>query len=164
MFDDPYTPIWKPFYIQVVRLRWMGRTLQEIATETGLSPATVHRVVHSDKGRQILASLEASTFDSLLETQAMFQAAAPQAARMLIDTALNSPNESARNRAAERILGLAGHTPLQRVSFERPDPLLDKYKGKTEIDIMKELRALVGESTPPTPDGETNGPDGKPLN
>ena len=156
LFDSPGDIRWKPFYIQVVRLYWMGQTKTDIAAQLGLSEGTVKKVIESDRGREIFNQLESATFDSMLETTVMAQAVAPEMLREKIKLALYSGDEKIRTKNASDVLGIAGHVPIQKVIHDRPDPLLDKYKDKSELDLRKELREIVGDTG--------RGPDGNLVN
>src|SRR5712671_4750557 len=168
MFDSPTLPTWKPFYVQIIRLRWMGHTYDEIALALQISAGLASKVCGSDKGQQILAQLDANTFDSLRDVQTMIQAALPGVTQKLIETALNSGNEALRTKAAGQLLAIGGHTPVHRVSFETSDPIIDQYKDMTMTDLRQSFRKLIAakpaviETTAqPTEDSgdESKGPD-----
>src|SRR5208337_4886965 len=110
MFTDD--PKWRPHYIQVVRLYWMGGSATEIASELGMSPGTVSRIIKSEAGQAIFDQLQTNTFESMVEVQTLAQAAATDLIREKIKLALYSGNESVRSKNASDVLAIAGHLPI----------------------------------------------------
>lgn len=149
---------WKPYYTQIMRLYWLGTKPIEIAKELGCSAATVGTVIHSDQGIALLAELEAKTYDSSLEVITLAQALAVEMLNKKAKLALYSTDERVANRAASDVLGIAGHTPVHRVSIERPDALLEQYKDQTPAQLREALIKLK-EHKP-----SEIGPDGKLVN
>lgn len=152
-------PRWKPYYTQIVRLYWQGEKPVEIAQQLGCSTATVGTVIHSDQGKAILAELEARTYDSSLEVITLAQALAVQMLHGKAAIALDKNHDARlRNRAMSDILGIAGHTPVHRISVERPDAILEQYKDQTPAQLREALVKLK--------DHKPNevGPDGKLVN
>ncbi len=162
LFGDPkiWNPArWKPLYTQIIRLYWQGLEQVEVAKQLSCSEQLVGNVVRSDHGREILKSLEDKTFDSMLQVITMAQAVAPEMFNEKVKLALHSADEKIRTRNTAELLAIAGHTPVHRVSIERPDPILETYKNRTPEQLRAALIALKDGS--PAPE---NGPDGKPLN
>jgi predicted transcriptional regulator len=162
IFDDTHNKIWKPIYIQIIRLWWAGNTRRKIADDLGISIPTVSKIIDSDTGKHILSQLESNTFDSIVEAQTMIQAAIPDIVREKINLALHSANESVRSKNGSDLLAIAGHVPTHHVVVERSDPLVDQYKSMNELDIRKQLLEIK-QKLNAGPDSET-GPDGKLVN
>lgn len=175
LFDDPDNKLhWKPFYIQVIRQWWMGNTMSEIANLVGASPSLVKKIIESERGQQILAQLEDNTFQSMLEVQAIAQGSAIEMIQEKIRLALYSGDEKIRTKNSSDVLAIAGHS-VNKITIDRPEPLADKYRDKTELDIRKELLAIKQVAGPvsnaqETTEAETveikseSGPDGKLIN
>lgn len=162
LFGDPKTwnpARWKPFYTQIIRLYWSGLPQNEIAKQLSCDVQTVGKVLNSDHGKEILQQLDAKTFDSMLEVITMAQAVAPEMFNEKVKLALHSNDERVRTRNTAELLAIAGHTPVHRVSIERPDPILDQYKGKTPEELRTALLKLKDSSVDPG-----LGPDGKLVN
>jgi hypothetical protein len=162
LFGDPATwnpTRWKPFYTQIIRLYWQGLEQVEVAKQLSCSADLVGKVVRSDHGREILKQLDDKTFDSMLDVITMAQAVSVEMFNEKVKLALYSNDEKIRTRNTTDLLAIAGHTPVHRVSIERPDPILEAYKNKTPEQLREALLKLKDAS--PTLE---NGPDGKPLN
>ena len=162
IFDSPSDVKWKPFYIQIIRMKWMGNTNTEIASLLSISDALVGKVVNSDKGREIFEQLQSSVFDSMVEVVTLAQAVAPEMLREKVKLALYSSDERIRSKNASDVLGIAGHVSIQKIVVDRPDPLLDKYKDKSELDLRRELLTIKG-TVSPSDNGDV-GPDGNLVN
>lgn len=162
-----YDPkVWKPVYLRMVRLYWMGETLVDIATMTGYAPSTVGKVINSEQGQEILTQLQGKCFDSMLEVMNEAQAVAPELIREKIHLALHSSNESVRTKNCTDLLQIAGHVPIQRVVHEA-DTTDAQFKGKTPDQLRKELLDLITPSGPVThaqTKKEDRGPDGNLVN
>jgi len=150
--------VWKPIYLRILRLYWMGETQVDIAARVGCSAGLVSNVINSDRGKEILSQLESKTFDSMLEVMNEAQAVAPEVIREKIQLALHSNDERIRTKNCTDLLNIAGHVPIHRVSIERPDPLEEKYKDKTADQLRQELLKLKDQAVP------EKGPDGSLLN
>lgn len=163
LFGDPKTwnPVrWKPLYTQIIRLYWSGLDNQaEIAKQLQCSENLVGNVLRSDHAKEILKQLDDHTFDNMLEIITAAQAVSREMFDEKVRLALHSNDEKIRTRNTAELLAIAGHTPVHRVSIERPDPILETYKNRTPEQLRAALLALKDGS--PAPE---NGPDGKPLN
>ena len=150
---------WIPLYTQIIRLHWSGLNNIEVAAELGIAEATVSKVINCDHGQVILKQLDDKTFDSMLEIITAAQAVSREMFDEKVRLALHSSDEKIRTRNTAELLAIAGHTPVHRVSIERPDPILESYKGKTPEQLREALLKLK-DLTP----NSGVGPDGKPLN
>lgn len=158
--------LWKPVYLRMVRLYWMGETLMDIAATTGYSPSTVSKVINSENGQEILTQLQTKCFDSMLEVMNEAQAVAPELIREKIQLALHSSDERVRTKNCTDLLQIAGHVPVQRVVHET-DTIDAQFKGKSPDQLRKELLDLIS-----TPGADSNasttkkdrGPDGSLIN
>ena len=162
LFGDPkvWNPVrWKPLYTQIIRLYWQGLEQKEVATQLSCSDELVGKVCRSDHGQEILKQFEDKTFDSMLQVITMAQAVAPEMFNEKVKLALHSADEKIRTRNTAELLAIAGHTPVHRVSIERPDPILETYKNRTPEQLRAALLALKDGSPDPSV-----GPDGKALN
>jgi len=162
LFGDPkvWNPKrWKPFYTQIVRLYWEGLEQAEIAKQLACGADVVAKVIHSDHGQEILKQLEDHTFDSMLEVITLAQAVSVEMFNEKVKLALYSNDEKIRTRNTTELLAIAGHTPVHRVSIERPDPILETYKNQTP----EQLRAALLKLKDATP-SQGVGPDGKLVN
>ena len=153
------TPRWKPLHCHIIRLYWLGFEPDDIAGRFGIPLSTVQSVIRSDQAKVILRELESKAYDSALDVITAAQAAAPEMLQEKITLALSSPDERVRSRNATDVLAIAGHTPVHRVSIERPDPISEAYKDKTPDQLRKELMDLKLLS--PT---DRRGPDGNLVN
>lgn len=153
--------VWKPIYLRILRLYWMGEQQVEIARRLGVSTATVGSVINSDRGKEILTQLQNETFDSMLAVMNEAQAVAPELLQEKIKLALYSPDERIRTRNTSDLLAIAGHVPLHRVSIERPDPLDKKYENITPEQLKVELLKIKDSTSQAPPD---RGPDGNLVN
>jgi len=162
IFGDPkvWNPTrWKPFYTQVIRLYWQGLEQREVAAQLGCSEALVGNVLRSDHGREILKQLDDKTFDSMLEVITAAQAVSMEMFNEKVKLALHSADEKIRTRNTAELLAIAGHTPVHRVSIERPDAILKEYENQTPAQLKAALLKLKDSN----PDQQI-GPDGKALN
>lgn len=165
--SDSFNPkLWKPVYLRMIRLYWMGETLIDIGTITGYSPTTVSKVVNSDQGQEILTQLQSKTFDSMLEVMNEAQAVAPELIREKIQLALHSSNETIRTKNCTDLLQIAGHVPVQRVVHEA-DQTDAQFKNKTPAQLKQELLELISPASaaPSSHDSTSSrGPDGNLIN
>lgn len=162
LFGDPKTwnpERWRPLYTQIIRLHWSGLNNVEIAAQLACAEATVGKVLNCDHGKEILKQLDDRTFDSMLEVITAAQSVAREMFEEKVKLALYSSDEKIRTRNTAELLAIAGHTPVHRVSIERPDPILETYKNKTPEQLREALLKLKDQSP-----NNGVGPDGRPLN
>lgn len=134
----------KPFHIRCALLSLAGLTNKEIALEVSKSPETISAVLASAEVQAFLAEYRGQALNSMLEVQTMAQAIAPVAMHEKIRLALNGRDERVRNTACKELLEIAGHTPLHRVSVDRPDHVSEKYAERSDEDIRREIEQALG--------------------
>jgi DNA-binding MarR family transcriptional regulator len=126
-----------PTHIYVLRLYWSGElSHQEIADQLSLTPQTVSNIVNSEEGKKILDGLRSATLSTLEQAQAELQLITPVLLDSLIKLATSSGDDRVRSTTALRLMEMAGHVPIRRVSLEHDDEReLEKYIGKSEEEV-----------------------------
>lgn len=100
----------------ILRLAATGMQQKEIASQLGVTEATVNYTVNCDLGQQKLAVLRGQADFAVIDVLEEFENIAPLAVEVLENIML-SPAEKASNRirAAENILGGAGYGKRERI-------------------------------------------------
>lgn len=132
----------KPFLTPVVRHHFLGVPVHEIAKKLKLPKDVVAGIISTQPAQELIKRLQDKAFDSMAEVESELQAAAPELLREKIRLALESNNEHIRTRNTNELLQMAGHVPMHRLMIERPDPILEKYRGMDEGQIREELRRI----------------------
>lgn len=159
--NKKWSPIrWLPIHTQILRLHWEGKDTKVIADSLQVALDLVRNVIKSDHGEELLASLDAKTFDSMLEVHTLIQAHAPDLIQRKLALAYTGSTEAIRSKNISELLQMAGHVPVHKVVIERPDPILDKYKDKTPDMLRNELLKFKDSATAL----DDVGPDGKLVN
>ena len=149
MVELHYRKTLRPIHTRIVLLHWDGYTNKEISVLLNVSPATVSDVLNSGPAQEMMQKVVNGTIDTMMEIQAKAQAVAPLALEEKISLALEDKDPRIRSTNCKDLLEMAGHRPVERISIERPDPVGEKYKEKTEQEIREELlRELSGEERP----------------
>jgi len=133
-----------PSHYRILTLHWRGLPHGEIALEVGVTTQTVSNVVTSESGQAVLEELARRTLDTALDVQTVAQAYAPGALEELVKLAFSSRDERVKKTACTDILAMAGHAPVRRVSIERPDPVDERFKGKSEVEMRAEILKRLG--------------------
>ena len=149
--DDAALAVMKAQLLHIVYADFRGESVQEIAVRYKLGIMDVRAVLVSEKGQAVRQLLEQNTLDTMADLQTQYQAAAPEAFGVLVQT-MRSTNAKEARAAATEILHGAGHAPVKRVAIERKHPVVEKYKDKTPEQIRRELLELVDQVVPPAPD------------
>jgi hypothetical protein len=134
----------KPRDLHMCLLSWNGYPNTKIALVMGLGEGAVSASLNSPTALEIFSQLKSGAIDSMLSVQTMAQAIAPLVMEQKMTLALGARSETVRNVACSDILEMAGHSPIKRLSIERPDPTADRHLGKTERELREEILSGLG--------------------